>query len=99
MTEVAKVKKNKRSFVVILFAVVLCVSFAISLFSLIRDINDIDKDIDAVKVATAEQDAANADLRDKLYSDNKDEYIEAIARENGYVKPGERVYYEISVND
>ena len=99
MTEVAKVKKNKRSFVVVLFAVVLCVSFAISLFSLIRDINDIDKDIDAVKVATAEQDASNDDLRDKLYSDNKDEYIEAIARENGYVKPGERVYYDVSVND
>lgn len=99
MTEVAKVKKNKRSFVVILFAVVLCVSFAISLFSLIRDINDIDKDIDDVKVATAEQVAENAALRDKLYGNNKDEYSEAIARENGYVKPGERVYYDISVID
>lgn len=95
----AKVKKNKRSVIVVLFAVILCVSFAISLFSLVRDINDIDKEIEAVKLATAEQQAENDALHRQIYSNDKDEYIGALAREEGYVNPGERVYYDISVND
>lgn len=96
----AKVKKNKRSFIIILFAVVLCACFAISLFSLVRDIDSIKKDISAVELATAEQEAANAALRDKINNGNTDEYVESIARDKlGYVMPGERVYYDVSVND
>lgn len=96
----AKVKKNKRSFIIVLFAVVLCACFAISLFSLVRDIDSIKKDISAVELATAEQEAANAALRDKINNGNTDEYVESIARDKlGYVMPGERVYYDVSVND
>lgn len=96
----AKVKKNKRSFIIVLFAVVLCACFAISLFSLVRDIDNIKKDISAVELATAEQEAANVALRDKINNGNTDEYVEAIARDKlGYVMPGERVYYDVSVND
>ncbi|MBQ8574994.1 MAG: septum formation initiator family protein [Clostridia bacterium] len=93
-------KKNKRSFIIVLFAVVLCACFAISLFSLVRDIDSIKKDISAVELATAEQEAANAALRDKINNGNTDEYVESIARDKlGYVMPGERVYYDVSVND
>ncbi|MBR3836291.1 MAG: septum formation initiator family protein [Clostridia bacterium] len=95
----AKVKKTKRSVIVILCSVVVCVSFAISLFSLIRDIKDIDKEIEAVRLATASQQAENEELRRQLYSNDKDEYVAGIAREEGYINPGERVYYDISVND
>ncbi|MBR6531333.1 MAG: septum formation initiator family protein [Clostridia bacterium] len=96
----AKVKKHKRSFIIILFAVVLCACFAISLFSLVRDIDNIKKDISAVETATAEQNAENAALRNKINNGNTDEYVESIARDKlGYVMPGERVYYEVSVND
>ncbi len=96
----AKMKKNRRSFITVLFVVVLCACFAISLFSLVRDISDIKKEISSVETATAEQEAQNAALRDKIDSEDKDEYVAQIARDVlGYVKPGERVYYDVSVND
>ncbi len=96
----AKVRKNKRSFIIVLFAVVLCACFAISLFSLVRDIDNINKEIDAVELAVAEQNAENSALRDKIIGGNKDEYVESFARDKlGYVMPGERVYYEVSVSE
>ena len=95
----AKVRKNKRSVIVVLVAVALCVSFAISLFSLVRDIKEIDKQIESVNLAAAEQNAENNALREQLYGNDKDDYIEGLAREEGYINPGERVYYDISVND
>ncbi len=100
MTKVAKEKKNRRSFVVVLVAVLLCASFAISLFTLIKEINSLKTEINAVENAVAEQNVANAALNDKLNSDNTDEYVEEIARDRlGFVMPGERVYYDVSVND
>lgn len=38
----------------------------------------------------------NKKVKSILESDNKDEYIEQKAREKGYVKDGEVVYYDIS---
>ncbi len=95
----AKVKKNKRSIIIVSFAVVLCVSFAISMFSLIRDIKEIDKKIADVELEIVNQVEENKNLHDIIHSGNKDDYVDGIARENGYVKPGERVYYDVSVND
>ncbi len=93
-------KKNRRSFIVVLFVIVLCACFAISLFSLVRDISDIKKEIVDVEAAIVEQNAENSALTDKINNDDKDEYVEEFARDKlGYVKPGERVYYEVSVND
>ena len=100
MTKVAKEKKNRRSFVVVLVAVLLCASFAISLFTVIKEKNDIEKEINDVEIALAEVNRENENLREKLNSDYTDEYVEEIARDRlGFVKPGERVYYEVSVND
>ncbi len=100
MTKVAKEKKNRRSFVVVLVAVLLCASFAISLFTLIKEINSLKTEINAVENAVNEQNIANDALNDKLNSDNTDEYVEEIARDRlGFVMPGERVYYDVSVND
>lgn len=38
----------------------------------------------------------NEEIKAILDSDSKDEYIEQKAREKGYVKEGETVYYDIS---
>ena len=40
----------------------------------------------------------NDKIRAILSSDNKDEYIEQKAREKGYAKEGEIVFYDISSN-
>lgn len=96
----AKEKKNRRSFIVVLVAVLLCASFAISLFTVIKEKNDIEKEINDIETALAQVNRENDNLRDKLNSDNTDEYVEEIARDQlGFVKPGERVYYDVSVND
>lgn len=96
----AKEKKNRRSFIVVLVAVLLCASFAISLFTVIKEKNDIEKEINDIETALAQVNRENDNLRDKLSSDNTDEYVEEIARDQlGFVKPGERVYYDVSVND
>lgn len=93
-------RKNRKSFIVVLVAVLLCASFAISLFTVIKEKNNIEKEINDVETALAEVNRENDTLRDKINSDNKDEYVEEIARDQlGFVKPGERVYYDVSVND
>lgn len=96
----AKVKKERRSFIVVFFAVVLCACFAISLFSIVKNINDVKEEIAAVEVVKEEKKAENEAYRDKINAGDKDEYVEEIARDKlGYVMPGERVYQDISVND
>ena len=96
----AKVKKERRSFIVVFFVVVLCACFAISLFSIVKDINDVKEEIAAVEVVKEEKEAENEAYRDKINAGDKDEYVEEIARDKlGYVMPGERVYQDISVND
>ncbi len=93
-------KKERRSFIVVFFAVVLCACFAISLFSIIKNINDVKEEIAAVEVVKEEMEAENEAYRDKINAGDKDEYVEEIARDKlGYVMPGERVYQDISVND
>ena len=60
-------------------------------------------DISRLKTQAAEYDTQyaqqtedNENLKSILNSDDKDEYIEQKAREKGYVKDGEVVFYDIS---
>ncbi len=97
-----KRKHKKRSFIVSFCVVALCAWFAISLFSMIGDISEVKDEITDVKSATALQETKNKELREvnsQLENGDIDEHVEIIARENGYVMPGERVYYDISVNN
>ena len=97
---VAKVKKERRSFIVIFSVIVLCACLAISLISKVNAINDKKEEIAAVEAVKAEMEAENKAYNDKINDGNKDEYVEEIARDKlGYVMPGERVYQDISVND
>ena len=94
-----KTRKN-RSFIVSFCIVALCVYFAISLFSINKEISNKNEEIAAIKSATAEQIKKNDELRRIVEGGNIDEYAESVARDKyGYVMPGERVYYDISVND
>lgn len=94
-----KKPRRKKSFIVSFCIVALCAWFAISLFSMIGDISKTNKEIDAVKQETKVQVQKNKELQDQLDNGDIDEYAESYARSNGYVIPGERVYYDISVNN
>ena len=91
---------KKRSFIVSLCIIAACAYFAISFFSITKEIRETKRDTAEVISLTNQQIAENDELREKLNSENKDEYVESAAREKlGYVMPGERVYYDISVTD
>ena len=93
-----KTRKN-RSFIVSFCIVALCAYFAISLFSISKEISNKKAEIAAVQTATTEQNKKNNELRKVVDGGNIDEYAESLARDKyGYVMPGERVYYDISVN-
>ena len=97
-----KRQHKKRSFIVSFCIVALCAWFAISLFSMIGDISEVKNEITEVKSAADIQNKKNEELREvnsQLENGDIDEHVEKIARENGYVMPGERVYYDISVNN
>lgn len=96
----AKKKNNRsRSFIVSFCIVALCAYFAISLFSMGKEISNKKEEIAAVKIAKEEQDKVNSELRKVINGGDIDEYAETMARDKyGYVMPGERVYYDISVN-
>lgn len=91
-------KHRKRSFILSFCIVALVAYFAISFFSEINTISNTKKEITAVKQSTQAYEQKSAELREDLESGDLDEYAETIARDKlGYVMPGERVYYDISV--
>lgn len=94
-----KKQHRKRSFIVSFCIVALCAWFAISLFSIIGDISKTNAEIVAVNHQKEAQIQKNNELRNQIDNGDIDEYAESYARENGYVMPGERVYYDISVNN
>lgn len=61
------------------------------------DINKLNQEKAAVTAKLEAQQQENNALSDIIEGGNQDDYIERIARERyGYVKPDERVYYDIS---
>lgn len=91
---------KKRSFIVSLCIIAACAYFAISFFSINREIREVNKETAALISQTEQQNAENKELKEKLNSENKDEYVEKVARDKlGYVMPGERIYYDVSVTD
>lgn len=97
----AQKKERKHSFIVSFSIVALCAYFAISLITIHKDINNTKKEIAEVQQSYNQQVAENEKIKDYVDSGEIDkEYVEKIARDElGYVKSGERVYYDISVND
>ncbi len=96
----AEKKKRKRSFIVSFCIIALFAYFAISLITIHNSINSTKAEITAVKQSCEQQVAENERLRAYVDGGEIDEYVEKVARDElGYVKPGEHVYYDVSVND
>ena len=91
--------RRKRSFLLTLGIAVMCAYLAISLISIGKDISDTKKETAAVKAETKIQQELNDELSKQLNNGDISEYAETVARDKyGYVKLGERVYFDVSVN-
>lgn len=97
----AQKMKHNHSFIVSFCIVALCAYFAISLITIHKDIKNTKQEIAEVEQSYNHQVAENERIKGYVDSGEIDkEYVEKIARDElGYVKSGERVYYDISVND
>lgn len=71
--------------------------FAITLIQLQIEISEKKETLAQVQAQYNEKIAENKELEKVIEGGNEDEYIERIARDSlGYVKSGEKVYYDIS---
>ena len=92
-----KKTKRKMSFLLALGAFALAGSFAITLIQLQIQISDKKDVLAQVQAQYNEKVAENNELERLIEDGSEDEFMERIARERlGYVKPGEKVYYDIS---
>lgn len=92
-----RTKKRKTSFLLALGAFALAGYFAITLIQLQIEISEKKETLAQVHAQYNEKIAENKELEKVIEGGNEDEYIERIARDSlGYVKPGEKVYYDIS---
>ena len=97
----AKTKaKRKRSVILTLSLIVVMVYSVVSLVQLQIQINKRSQDVADAQRTLQEQKLDNQELERLLKSGNEKDYIERIARDQlGYVKPGEKVFYDISAGD
>lgn len=88
-------KKFRTTFIVVAVLVVFfcCAGYIVSQSA---DISRLGKEKEAYSNQLDEQNAENDKLQGVLEDDNKDSYIEQKAREKGYVKPGEEVFYDVA---
>lgn len=89
-------KQNIVRFAVAALLIVVMAYSAISLATNYADIGTLKTQAAQSQKIYEDQEAENERIKAILDSKNKDEYIEQKAREKGYVKSGETVYYDIS---
>lgn len=95
-------KKTKRnhSFIISFCIVALGIYFVISLVAVNRQIKKTESEIAQVGEQLAVQNAENKKLQGYIDNGDMNGYIEEIARDDlGYVMPGDRAYFDVSVND
>ena len=92
------VKKRKVSFILaVVFLVMAC--FTVVHFVRIKaEIDDVKEVRDTLSEAYEEQSQENERLEEILDTNDLDEYLERKARDNSYVKPGERVFHDSSAD-
>ncbi|MDD6728480.1 MAG: septum formation initiator family protein [Eubacteriales bacterium] len=78
---------------------VLFVAFGISAVTQSGDISRLEQQKAEVSAQYDEQTKENKELQAVLDNENKDDYIEKKAREKGYVKSNEVVFYDISASE
>lgn len=93
-----KIKENgkMRALAIIVPLVVLFFVCGGIIVSQVADISRLQKQDAAYTAELKAQEKENAELEAILESDDKDSYIEKKAREKGYVKSDEIVFYDIS---
>lgn len=91
-----KSKKNIIIGFVIAVAVAIVGYCSVCLISNAADISRLKTEAAELNTKYEQQIDENEKVKSVLESDNKDEYIEQKAREKGYVKDGEVVFYDIS---
>ena len=93
-----KIKSKKSVIVGFVIAIILALAVycGACLISNTADIARLKNESQELNTKYQQQLDENKKVKSILESDNKDEYIEQKAREKGYVKDGEVVYYDIS---
>lgn len=93
--------RNKKLRISVIAVTLVVMFFCCSGFivSQAADINRLKNQEEAYNQQLSEQQKDNEELEEILDSDDRDSYIEQKAREKGYVKSGEIVFYDISGSD
>lgn len=91
-----KTKGSKKSFFLILGIVLILGSMAITIVSTQLKIRERKKVRDEKQQAYESQIHQNDRLQAVLDSDDKSSYLEQKAREQGFVMPGEKVFYDVT---
>lgn len=92
-------KKNIPVFLITLLLIGVFVFFGVSVVNQSADINRLEIQKQEIAAKLDEQNQDNAQLQAVLENENKDDYIEQKAREKGYVKSDEIVFYDISSSE
>ncbi len=96
----AKKKKRRFSFILVVLFISVAVMFVVSLVAVNKEIKNKKAEVEQLKSQCEEQEAENDELQSMVDSGNQDEYIEKVAREKyGYIKQGDRVYQDIASGD
>ncbi|MCD7796543.1 MAG: septum formation initiator family protein [Clostridiales bacterium] len=88
--------KNVFTIISGIFLLALFVVFGISTINQHKDISRLESQKEEISAEYEEQTQENKELQAVLDSDSLDDYIEQKAREKGYVKSNEIVFYDIS---
>lgn len=92
-----KIKTRKKSVLLILLVVFSIAVFAVIILNLQLKVNAKQESLTRQQAQYEEELSQKAQLEEIINSNNKDEYVERIAREElDYAKPGERVYYNVT---
>lgn len=91
-------KKNIPALIVTIGLVVLFIFFGVTMVNQSADISRMKRQRDEVAAKVDTQVQANDELQAVLDNEDKDAYIEQKAREKGYVKSNEIVFYDISAS-
>ncbi len=89
-------QKSVKTIIIIALVAILALVCAVKTIGNISDIKRLKVQTSAAEQQLKEQEKENDSLKAALNSEDKDEYIEQKAREKGYGKDGEVVYYDIS---
>lgn len=96
------VKISKKKIISIIGAILLVglfIYFGVSVVNQKADISRLEQQKAEVSAKYEAQEQTNKELQAVLDSDDKDDYIEQKAREKGYVKSDEVVFYDISASE